>query len=97
MTPITRADLMAMESRIMDAISNMIRKPTNCDTLNFVEAMEFLGKGRSTLRKMVAAGEIASIKDGKSVKFLKKDIDCYIMSHRRISYAEAQRTRAGHI
>jgi excisionase family DNA binding protein len=46
--------------------------------LTFDEARDRLRIGRSTLFRIVAAGELPSVKIGRSRRFLAEDVDAYL-------------------
>lgn len=94
---VTKRDLEDFKKEIIEAISRI--PSTHKDdgrALTVSEAMTYLGNmARSTLNKKVNEGEIASCKTGKGVKFLKKDLDDYLLRTRRRSNDEISRLYPG--
>lgn len=55
---------------------------TPAEALTFEETRGRLKVGRSTLFRIVAAGELPSVKIGRSRRFLAEDVDAYLRSLR---------------
>lgn len=82
---VTKSDLEEFKNEIISAILSM-QSSGNDDrrAMTAKEAMVYLGNmARSTLSKKTSDGEIASCKTGKGVKYLKCDLDAYLLKTRR--------------
>lgn len=85
---VTKADLEAMEYRIVSMLRKMTR-PEEKKMLSLDEACEYLGgMAKQTLRTKACTHEIASHKNGKRLAFSRKDLDKYLEYTRRRSDAE---------
>lgn len=83
----TKADLAAMEKRIIQALAT--QKIEKKRTLNIDEAAKYINaKGRSTMYKLTSSGEIAYHKVGRANVFLIEDLDRYLESKRKSSVNE---------
>lgn len=83
----TKADLAAMEKRIIQALAT--QKIEKERTLNIDEAAKYINaKGRSTMYKLTSSGELAYHKVGKSNVFRIADLDRYLESKRKSSVNE---------
>lgn len=52
----------------------------NIKTLNIIEAAQFLGAHKETIRRLAAKGEIQAVKIGKGWRFLEEDLVSYMRS-----------------
>lgn len=77
----TRNDLAKMQESILKAMENFFHPQE--EYLSFAQAVEYLKTTERALADRVRAREIPYIKDGKYVKFRRKDLDAY-MEKRRI-------------
>jgi excisionase family DNA binding protein len=59
--------------------------------LSFDQAVVYLKTTKRSLSERVRAREIPYIKDGKFIKFRRKDLDAYMESRRVMSVDELQR------
>ena len=83
----TKADLAAMENRIIQALAT--QKIEKKRTLNIDEAARYINaKGRSTMYKLTSSGELAYHKVGRANVFLIEDLDRYLESKRKSSVNE---------
>lgn len=83
----TKADLAAMEKRIIQALAT--QKIEKKRTLNIDEAAKYINaKGRSTMYKLTSSGELAYHKVGRANVFLIEDLDRYLESKRKSSVNE---------
>ncbi len=85
----TKADLAAMEKRIIQALAT--QKIEKKRTLNIDEAAKYINaKGRSTMykHKLTSSGELAYHKVGRANVFLIEDLDRYLESKRKSSVNE---------
>lgn len=83
----TKADLAAMEKRIIQALAT--QKIEKKRTLNIDEAARYINaKGRSTMYKLTSSGELAYHKVGRANVFLIEDLDRYLESKRKSSVNE---------
>ena len=82
----TKNDLIEMERRILQAISEKTEKDRN---LTIDQAVEYIcAKNRGTIYKLTHSGELAYQKVGKANVFRKSDLDKYLARHRRSSTDE---------
>lgn len=68
-------------------------------TLNTAEAARYTGLAESTLKQWRCKGgdhAIPFLKVGRSVRYLRSDLDAYLYSRRRRSTTEAHATEAPH-
>lgn len=92
MTPdelVTRNDIAKMQESILKAMEAMMHPAE--PYLSFDEAVVYLKTTKRSLADRVRAREIPFIKDGKFIKFRRKDLDAYMESHRVMSVDELQR------
>ena len=83
----TKADLAAMEKRIIQALAT--QKIEKERTLNIDEAAKYINaKSRSTMYKLTSSGELAYHKVGRANVFLIEDLDRYLESKRKSSVNE---------
>lgn len=92
MTPdelVTRNDLAKMQDSILKAMHAMMHPAE--PYLSFDEAVVYLKTTKRALADRVRAREIPFIKDGKFIKFRRKDLDAYMESRRVMPVDELQR------
>jgi excisionase family DNA binding protein len=92
MTPdelVTCNDLERMKESIIKAMEAMLHPAE--PYLSFEQAVVYLKTTKRSLAERVRAREIPYIKDGKFIKFHRKDLDAYMESHRVMSVYELQR------
>lgn len=92
MTPdelVTRNDIAKMQESILKAMEAMLH-PAD-PYLSFEQAVVYLKTTKRALADRVRAREIPFIKDGKFIKFRRKDLDAYMESRRVRSVDELQR------
>lgn len=92
MTPdelVTCNDLERMKESIIKAMEAMLHPQE--EYLSFDEAVVYLKTTKRSLADRVRAREIPYIKDGKFIKFRRKDLDAYMESRRVMSVDELQR------
>ena len=83
----TKADLAAMEKRIIQALATQKVEKERC--LDIDEAAKYIkAKGRSTMYKLTSSGELAYHKVGRANVFLIEDLDRYLESKRKSSVNE---------
>jgi len=83
MTPselVTCNDLEKMKESILKAMEAMLHPAE--PYLSFEQAVDYLKTTARSLKDRVRAREIPYIKDGKFIKFRRKDLDAYMESHR---------------
>lgn len=83
MTPdelVTCNDLERMKESIINAMEAMLHPQE--EYLSFDEAVVYLKTTKRSLADRVRAREIPYIKDGKFIKFRRKDLDAYMESRR---------------
>ena len=83
MTPselVTCNDLEKMKESILKAMEAMLHPQE--EYLSFDQAVVYLKTTKRSLADRVRAREIPYIKDGKFIKFRRKDLDAYMESHR---------------
>jgi excisionase family DNA binding protein len=83
MTPselVTCNDLEKMKESILKAMEAMLHPAE--PYLSFDQAVDYLKTTARSLKDRVRAREIPYIKDGKFIKFRRKDLDAYMESHR---------------
>ena len=83
MTPdelVTRNDIAKMQESILKAMKNMLHPQE--EYLSFDQAVIYLKTTKRALADRVRAREIPYIKDGKFIKFRRKDLDRYMESKR---------------
>ena len=92
MTPdelVTRNDLAKMQESILKAMEAMLHPQE--EYLSFDQAVVYLKTTKRSLADRVRAREIPYIKDGKFIKFRRKDLDAYMESRRVMPVDELQR------
>ena len=92
MTPdelVTRNDLAKMQESILKAMEAMLHPQE--EYLSFDQAVVYLKTTKRALADRVRAREIPYIKDGKFIKFRRKDLDAYMESRRAMPVDELQR------
>jgi excisionase family DNA binding protein len=92
MTPdeiVTQKDLDRMQESIIKAMHNMMHPEQRY--LSFEQAVDYLKTTERTLSDRVRAREIPHIKDGKSTKFKREDLDSYMESRRIVPIDEIRR------
>lgn len=92
MTPdelVTRNDIAKMQESILKAMEAMMLPAE--PYLSFDEAVVYLKTTKRVLADRVRAREIPFIKDGKFIKFRRKDLDAYMESRRVTPVDELQR------
>lgn len=92
MTPdelVTCNDLERMKESIIKAMEAMLHPQEKY--LSFDQAVVYLKTTKRSLSERVRAREIPYIKDGKFIKFRRKDLDAYMESRRVMSVDELQR------
>ena len=92
MTPdelVTRNDLAKMQESILKAMENMMHPQE--EYLSFDQAVVYLKTTKRALADRVRAREIPFIKDGKFIKFRRKDLDAYMESRRVMPIEELRR------
>lgn len=92
MTPdelVTRNDIEKMQENILKAMEAMMLPAE--PYLSFDEAVVYLKTTKRVLADRVRAREIPFIKDGKFIKFRRKDLDAYMESRRVMPVDELQR------
>ena len=92
MTPselVTCNDLEKMKESILKAMEAMLHPQE--EYLSFDQAVVYLKTTKRSLADRVRAREIPYIKDGKFIKFRRKDLDAYMESHRVTPVDELQR------
>ena len=92
MTPdelVTRNDIAKMQENILKAMEAMMIPAE--PYLSFDEAVVYLKTTKRVLADRVRAREIPYIKDGKFIKFRRKDLDAYMESRRVTPVDELQR------
>lgn len=92
MTPdelVTRNDIAKMQESILKAMEAMLHPQE--EYLSFDQAVVYLKTTKRVLADRVRAREIPYIKDGKFIKFRRKDLDDYMESHRVIPIEELRR------
>lgn len=92
MTPdelVTRNDIAKMQESILKAMEAMLH-PAD-PYLSFEQAVVYLKTTKRALADRVRAREIPYIKDGKFIKFRRKDLDAYMESRRVMPVDELQR------
>ena len=83
MTPselVTCNDLEKMKESILKAMEAMLHPAE--PYLSFDQAVDYLKTTARSLKDRVRAREIPYIKDGKFIKFRRKDLDAYMESRR---------------
>lgn len=92
MTPdelVTRNDLAKMQESILKAMEAMLHPQE--EYLSFDQAVVYLKTTKRALADRVRAREIPYIKDGKFIKFRRKDLDSYMESRRVMPIEELRR------
>ena len=92
MTPdelVTRNDIAKMQESILKAMEAMLHPQE--EYLSFDQAVVYLKTTKRALADRVRAREIPYIKDGKFIKFLRKDLDAYMESRRVMPIEELRR------
>lgn len=92
MTPdelVTRNDLAKMQESILKAMEAMLHPQE--EYLSFEQAVVYLKTKKRPLADRVRAREIPYIKDGKFIKFRRKDLDAYMESRRVMPIEELRR------
>ena len=92
MTPselVTCNDLEKMKESILKAMEAMLHPAE--PYLSFDQAVVYLKTTKRSLADRVRAREIPYIKDGKFIKFRRKDLDAYMESHRIVPMYEIRR------
>lgn len=73
-------------------------KGSGSKPLSFNEAAGYLGHSKSHLYQLTSKGLIAHYKPtGKKIYFDKRDLDAYLLRHRRASATEIEEAAASHI
>ncbi len=54
--------------------------PSQIKTMNIIEASQFLGAHKETIRRRVASGEIPAVKIGRGWRFIEHDLVLYMRS-----------------
>lgn len=92
MTPnelVTRNDLEKMLESILKAMEAMMHPQE--EYLSFEQTVVYLKTTKRSLAERVRAREIPYIKDGKFIKFRRKDLDAYMESRRVMPIEELRR------
>ena len=92
MTPdelVTRNDLAKMQESILKAMEAMLHPQE--EYLSFDQAVVYLKTTKRALADRVRAREIPYIKDGKFIKFRRKDLDAYMESRRVMPIEDLRR------
>ena len=92
MTPdelVTCNDLERMKESILKAMENMMHPQE--EYLSFDQAVVYLKTTKRSLADRVRAREIPYIKDGKFIKFRRKDLDAYMEAHLVMTSYELRR------
>ena len=92
MTPdeiVTQKYLDRMQESIIKAMHNMMHPEQRY--LSFEQAVVYLKTTERSLADRVRAREIPHIKDGKSTKFKREDLDAYMESRRIVPIDEIRR------
>ena len=92
MTPdelVTRNDIAKMQESILKAMEAMLHPQE--EYLSFDQAVVYLKTTKRALADRVRAREIPYIKDGKFIKFRRKDLDAYMESRRVMPIEDLRR------
>ena len=85
----TRNDLAKMQESILKAMEDLFHPAE--PYLSFEQAVVYIKTTKRSLADRVRAREIPYIKDGKYVKFRRKDLDRYMESRRVMPIEELRR------
>lgn len=85
---VTRNDIVKMQESILKAMENLLHPQE--EYLSFDQAVIYLKTTKRALADRVRAREIPYIKDGKFIKFRRRDLDRY-MEQRRVMPVEELR------
>ena len=86
---VTRNDIAKMQESILKAMEAMLHPAE--PYLSFEQAVAYLKTTKRSLADRVRAREIPYIKDGKFIKFRRKDLDAYMESRRVMPIEELRR------